>query len=84
MNSSEVHIYKAGDGVSPCELNQRIDWIKKTLFGGLWHDRTSFNPLKYTNLPDLYNTSRREEWVETINLVSDNRTRNRPNIVLLK
>jgi len=46
------------------DLNRRIVDIKTKLFSGLFHDRTFFNPLKYTNIPSLYpeQEASRQEW----------------------
>ena len=46
------------------ELNQRIFHIRTELFSGLFHDRTTFNPHKYTNIPPLYpnQEAARKEW----------------------
>ena len=36
------------------DLNERIAYIKTGLFAGLFHDRTYFNPHKYSNIPPLH------------------------------
>ena len=49
------------------QLNERISYIKTGLFAGLFHDRTHFNPQKYSNIPPLHEDQdiKREEWISS-------------------
>ena len=60
---SPFRITETGSETTALALNQRIVNVKNELFAGLWHDRTYFNPHKYTNLPDLYPNCCRKEWL---------------------
>ena len=60
---SPCRITETEGAVTTSEVNHRIVHIKSKLFEGLWHDRTFFNPLKYTNIPDLYPDSNCTEWI---------------------